>query len=287
LLSPGRRNGPWPGDAFPKQDSIICLHWRLTIVAISILIAPVARGETAIVALVAAYPQFLAGSDSHDLIWRDGTRMPLTAGPARKTFEQLLERPDIKDQFAIPYPLGGPLKSPAYNEDPGRVRNQAFFVKMYGDCRKGDVARHLKSIPWLPGRGGKTIRATSVNGVADKLADISRELERLPKDVVRFAMPSYGVYNCRAVRRTQRLSMHAYGAAIDLNIRYADYWLWETSAKGKVRWRNRIPQAIVEIFERHGFIWGGKWYHYDTMHFEYRPELIGLAKRGWPVPKKE
>ena len=24
----------------------------------------------------------------------------------------------------------------------------------------------------------------------------------------------------------------------------------------------------------HGFIWGGKWYHYDTMHFEFRPELV-------------
>jgi hypothetical protein len=31
---------------------------------------------------------------------------------------------------------------------------------------------------------------------------------------------------------------------------------------------------IVDVFERHGFIWGGKWYHFDTMHFEYRPELI-------------
>jgi peptidoglycan LD-endopeptidase CwlK len=31
---------------------------------------------------------------------------------------------------------------------------------------------------------------------------------------------------------------------------------------------------IVAIFEKHGFIWGGKWYHYDTMHFEYRPELM-------------
>jgi hypothetical protein len=37
-----------------------------------------------------------------------------------------------------------------------------------------------------------------------------------------------------------------------------------------------MPQEIVDIFERHGFIWGGKWYHYDTMHFEYRPELTGL-----------
>ena len=44
---------------------------------------------------------------------------------------------------------------------------------------------------------------------------------------------------------------------------------------GPYRLRNRIPMEIVEVFEKHGFIWGGKWYHYDTMHFEYRPEIIG------------
>jgi hypothetical protein len=38
-----------------------------------------------------------------------------------------------------------------------------------------------------------------------------------------------------------------------------------------------VPFEIVLIFERHGFIWGGKWYHYDTMHFEYRPELAPAA----------
>ena len=40
------------------------------------------------------------------------------------------------------------------------------------------------------------------------------------------------------------------------------------------RWCNRIPVAIARIFETHVFIWGGAWYHYDTMHFEYRPELL-------------
>ena len=35
--------------------------------------------------------------------------------------------------------------------------------------------------------------------------------------------------------------------------------------------------VIVDVFERNGFIWGGKWYHYDTMHFEYRPELLGAG----------
>jgi hypothetical protein len=63
--------------------------------------------------------------------------------------------------------------------------------------------------------------------------------------------------------------MHAYGAAIDLNLAVSDYWMWRTGA-----WRNRMPREIVDIFERHGFIWGGRWYHYDTMHFEYRPELL-------------
>ncbi|WP_265937085.1 M15 family metallopeptidase [Aliarcobacter butzleri] len=28
------------------------------------------------------------------------------------------------------------------------------------------------------------------------------------------------------------------------------------------------------MFEKYGFIWGGRWYHFDTMHFEYRPELL-------------
>ena len=39
-------------------------------------------------------------------------------------------------------------------------------------------------------------------------------------------------------------------------------------------YKNRIPMEIVRIFEKHGFIWGGRWSHYDTMHFEYRPELL-------------
>ncbi len=38
--------------------------------------------------------------------------------------------------------------------------------------------------------------------------------------------------------------------------------------------RDKYPKEIVEVFEKHGFIWGGKWSHYDLMHFEYRPELL-------------
>jgi hypothetical protein len=34
----------------------------------------------------------------------------------------------------------------------------------------------------------------------------------------------------------------------------------------------------VKIFLEENFIWGGHWDRYDTMHFEYRPELINLSK---------
>ena len=74
--------------------------------------------------------------------------------------------------------------------------------------------------------------------------------------------------------------MHAYAAAIDLNVAISDYWLWQAKGgTGPLLYRNRMPPEIVDIFERHGFIWGGKWYHYDTMHFEYRPELLGMGSK--------
>ena len=70
----------------------------------------------------------------------------------------------------------------------------------------------------------------------------------------------------------------SYGIAIDINTEYSNYWLWTNQGAGELdtlKYENRIPREIVEIFERHGFIWGGHWYHYDTMHFEYRPEILG------------
>jgi hypothetical protein len=68
------------------------------------------------------------------------------------------------------------------------------------------------------------------------------------------------------------------GIAIDIAVKHAHYWQWEKSnAQGHDIWRNSIPNTIVAIFEKYGFIWGGKWYHYDTMHFEYRPELIAAG----------
>ena len=36
------------------------------------------------------------------------------------------------------------------------------------------------------------------------------------------------------------------------------------------------PEAVVKAFERRGFVWGGKWFFWDLVHFEYRPEILFL-----------
>jgi hypothetical protein len=231
------------------------------------------RLRTALDSLVAAYPDALAGHDDKVLRWRDGTAMPVSDGTENKPFQELLRHATIADQFRLSYPRAPLEKPPAVDADPGRFRNTAFFTKMYGDCQKGEVSPRLVSLTWLPKMWHKSIRITSQNGVDAQLRAVSAEIDALPDNIKRAAYPIAGTYNCRAVADTGQPSAHGYGIAIDLNTAVSDYWYWQRH-DGAIVYRNRMPEAIVAIFEKHGFIWGGKWYHYDTMHFEFRPELL-------------
>ena len=225
-------------------------------------------------ALVAAYPDFLSGYEGNELIWTDGTRMPISDGVEGKSFDELLDTSDIDDMFAIPYRPGPPDGEPAVNDDPGRIRSTDFFIKMYGDCRDGEVAKHMKAVRWVD---GSTVKVSNVNHLADHLQDVVDELSALPDSYDKFLSPSAGTYNCRVIAGTDRMSMHAFAAAIDISTATTDYWLWNHPVDGRIPYRNKVPFEIAAIFEKHGFIWGGKWYHYDTMHFEYRPELFLAA----------
>jgi hypothetical protein len=236
-------------------------------------------GAVKVQALVRAYPEFLAGLEGNELVWKDGTRMVIDDGRGAKEFETLLDEPDIKDQFAFAYVPGRPAAPPRVNEDPGRVRYMALFDKMYGDCRKGETERNLVDVAWLPKHGGGKVRVTRINGVAERLARVSAELDELPERFMGYLKPHSGTYNCRVIAKTTRVSAHGHGIAIDINSKASDYWQWtKPDADGRYVHRSRVPYEIVEVFERHGFIWGGKWYHFDTMHFEYRPELLAVTE---------
>jgi hypothetical protein len=226
--------------------------------------------------LLAAYPDQLERIEGGALVWRDGTRMAIDDGKGDKPFAEWLEHPDVEDTLAVPYPVGDAAAPPAKDVDPGRARNEAFFNKVYGDCRKGEVEKNLATVVWLPKKTGQRLPFSKVNGAAEHLDAVSRELDELPAKFDVFLFPSAGTYNCRVIAGTTRVSAHGNGIAIDIALKHSDYWRNTSPGKdGVYAYKNAIPMEIVRIFEKHGFIWGGKWYHYDTMHFEYRPELLG------------
>lgn len=217
--------------------------------------------------LVAAYPEHLSHAEDDTLVWRDGTRMAWSGGIAGRSFDERLARPDLSDQLSIPYAAGPISTPPATDWDPGRIRYQPFFEKMYGRSEV-EVRANLVPMHWAP--AGRTFAISRVNGIDRLLAQIGEEIARLPEEVARFAHAPAGGFNYRDVAGTDSKSGHAFGIAFDIDSRLSRYWRWDRTP----RWRNDIPYALVEIFERRKFIWGGKWFHYDTMHFEYRPELF-------------
>lgn len=221
--------------------------------------------------LVARYPDHLVGAEGDMLVWTDGTRMPIGAGQPERSFGEMLRSATIADQLRQHYEPGPVQAPPPRDHSPGRLRNTAFFLKMYGDCRNGEVTRLLRPVTWMPRSAPQRIMVTTVNDVATRLEQVIAALDGLLDRFRAYLVPSAGTYHCRAVADTGLPSMHASGAAIDIAVRQSDYWVW---ARGGAAYRNRIPAEIVAAFEAERFIWGGKWHHYDTMHFEYRPELF-------------
>ena len=269
--SPSRLRGSLPLPAGGERVRVRGLTLAAALFA-GFLGSAKAGDSAALDVLIRAYPEHLASHDAIDLIWCDGTRMPLSDGHSHKSFDEMLRRGSILDQISLPYPAGVGAAALVPQGDSGRIRNRAFFDKMYGDCWRGEVAPRLVPVVWLPQSWGHTVRVTSVNGVAARLAEVSAELDALSAPLKRYVYPTAGTYNCRTVADTGEPSMHSWGAAIDLNAVRAAYWLWPRAVAAET-----LPVQIIDVFERHGFIWGGKWLHYDTMHFEYRPELLNGA----------
>lgn len=219
--------------------------------------------------LVSAYPQFLKAIDQSTLVWKDGTRTPLSGSHPFTSAADRLDRPDLSELLRQPYPGCTPLHTPTYAEDPGRARPAAFFGKMYGNSPAA-VRSHLVSVNWF----GQRVLFSRVNGANLALEAVARDLATRP-ELRNYLTPSAGTFLWRVVAGSGRQSAHSWGIAIDLNTHYSDYWQWEGHKEfaRNIGYKNRMPQAVVWAFERHGFVWGGRWYHHDTMHFEFRPEL--------------
>lgn len=217
--------------------------------------------------IIKAYPDFCIKYEAGNLVFADGTTMPCDDGK-EKSFVEKLDNCDIEDMFSMKYDTTA--MEPSYLNDCGRGRCEDLFKKMYGSTEMA-ARKNLVSVEWF----GQTISFSKVNGASEQLKKVFLELQKLPQ--YRKYLTNASSFYWRKVRGANRQSAHSYGIAIDINTSFSNYWLWSNPKcleTDKIRYLNRIPIEIVKAFEKYGFIWGGRWYHYDTMHFEYRPEFM-------------
>lgn len=219
------------------------------------------------------YPDLVQSSNETSVILKDGTIFPYKNFLSKTTWDDKIDHADLETQLSQSYDAGGIDTPPAYLFDPGRLRYQPFFQALYGKD-KPSIQKNLVSIQWPTLKGVKRLQANRVAGVDKKLYAVGQEIAKLPKKD-RIWAEGASTYEYRVIKDTDRLSMHSFGIAIDLAPTKTQYWKGETTSEtAKIGYKNTMPLSIVRIFEKHGFIWGGRWYHYDTMHFEYRPELL-------------
>jgi len=239
-----------------------------------------------------AYPESITAATPTQITFQNGTKLSVAgSAKAEDALVRLLADKNadpkafsIGDMFVMAYPkprtpIPTEAKPPKRDFDPGRVRSTAFFDAMYGSTEEA-VTRNMVSIPWvtsftLEGKEVSKLRVTKVNGVDKKLSVVRDLLLALPekrKSELRgivFEVDGFSGYAKRKISGASFPSPHSWGIAVDVN--------WDTSyyhRDSKKPYANNVPQDVVDLFESQGFIWGGRWSHFDSMHFEYRPELL-------------
>lgn len=204
----------------------------------------------------------------------NGIFLPWDTGTSRRVGDPELEEVfELSDIFEPPYRSGpivpidttdaGPI------EDPGRARVEQLFRSTYGNTR-AEVQQRLGRVRFFGLRYPFHERAAEA--LHRVVARLEPQVEQNPK-LLPFLKNIGGTWLWRTIKRSTHLSGHAFGIAIDLNAERSNYWRWTYRGQPMI-WKNRVPQEIVDAFEAEGFIWGGRWKHFDTMHFEYRPELL-------------
>ena len=228
-------------------------------------------------ALELAYFGLDVSDDGKIVRLEDGTTLKIGLDGNRTPQLRLVEA-TIAEQFHDRYPLQFDLearKKPYF--DPGRARNDAFFKALYFP-NKSSARASLRLIRGPEPLGAKFYMTLRRN-VACQLAKALEEIAKTRYVNNPIFQNVGGSFSWRKISGTNRLSAHSFGIAFDVNAQLGGYWRWSGEVEGQVEeYDNNLPAEVVGIFERYGFIWGGKWHHYDGMHFEYRPELILYAR---------
>ncbi len=229
--------------------------------------------------LMMSYPEYISHVENNEngnvyLVLKSGKKL-LYDDKKIKSPSEKLSNPDLQDMLEQIYPLSPITNVMEENFDPGRSRVYELLKETYGSSKQS-IEGNLKNVNWGYGScqfNGNNNAALSLYSVMKELVTLSQRNNQIKNCV----FPCSGTFNYRIIAGTNQLSPHSFGIAIDLAVSKKDYWKWSSKSDGNKR-LSTYPPEIVETFERNNFIWGGKWGHFDIMHFEYRPEIIMKSK---------
>ncbi|MEJ8554391.1 M15 family metallopeptidase [Tepidibacter sp. Z1-5] len=229
-----------------------------------------------ILSLMMGYGEHIVDIDkSNDkiyLIMKSGNKI-LYDDKKNKTIQEKINNPDLQDMMEEGYNLN--CIYDIANNDPGRIRHYQLLKEVYGNTKK-EIEVNLKNLRF----GNKYYAFNDKNNAYKNLNKSINEVINICKAdnrIYKYMYPISGTFNYRVISGTSRLSPHSFGIAIDLASDKSDYWKWASKEAGQNRLKS-YPSNLVRIFENNNFIWGGKWKHFDILHFEYRPEFIYKAK---------
>jgi len=164
-------------------------------------------------------------------------------------------------------------------------RSPHFFDALWRINNRDEANQRMKTIRFL----GKPVNVHYM--IMENLALVEELIRAAAKTDPQVQAWINGIntldgWTWRDIAQTQSRSFHAYGLAVDILPKSLGgketYWLW--AARKKPEWWNisyneryHPPAAVIKAFETYGFVWGGKWLFFDTMHFEYRPEILILS----------
>jgi hypothetical protein len=265
------------------------------------------RGELVMKALAQAYPDRVGPAEFRDGDWAVplGETWFYYAG-GRLLPAELRAAAEYDPQPFYNYPAElPPWKSPTAEEEE-RIRTQSrrrlqhpsnrsnhFYDALWRASSRNEAWERVKSLRFL----GRPVYVHY--SILEELALVEERIlaeSRTSAQVKRW-MDSLDIldgWNWRGIADTQSRSFHSYGAALDLLPKsrgnLETYWLWTSRTKADwwtVPYSRRLhpPDAVIRAFESYGFVWGGKWLYYDTMHFEYRPEIFILSGLPLDAPR--
>lgn len=202
------------------------------------------------------------------LVFRSGKKL-IYDDKKVKNFSEKIHNPDLEDTMSQIYPLHDIDKLMIDNYDPGRIRSYALLHEIYGDSEIV-INKNLKEVK----PHGNWCKFSKKNDAYKHLVRALNEIKiNNNARSINLISPIEGTFCYRKISGTNRLSPHSFGIAIDVKHNKGDYWKWSSREQGQKR-LNEFPRDVVRAFENNNFIWGGKWSHFDILHFEYRPELV-------------